>query len=194
MSVAQGDPALHLCDTHATFTYSLRQLHRPIDQSKVPDSGIRAVALFEAAKGILVLLVGGGLLSLVHGRHAQHLAEAFMRHLHFDLPHRYPHIFFDLAQDVTNTKLWMFAGVAFAYASIRLIEAYGLWRQRQWAEWFAVASGSIYLPFEAYELIRGVSWIKVSALTINIVIVAYMAYAVGRQRRYRTTQTLRTTR
>lgn len=168
-------------------------MNRPIDQSKVPDSGIRTVALFEATKGILVLLVGGGVLSL-GPRHAQHLAEAFMRHLHFNLPHRYPHIFFDLAQDVTNTKLWMFAGVAFAYASIRLVEAYGLWRQRQWAEWFAVASGSIYLPVEAYELIRGVSWIKVSALTINIVIVAYMAYAVGRQRRYKAAQTLRTTR
>jgi uncharacterized membrane protein (DUF2068 family) len=67
------------------------------------------------------------------------------------------------------------------YATVRFVEAYGLWRARGWAEWLAAVSGAIYIPFELYEIARGVSWIKVAALVLNVVIVAFMVYAL-RQR------------
>ena len=70
------------------------------------------------------------------------------------------------------------AGFALVYASIRLIEAYGLWRARRWAEWLAVLSGGLYVPIEVYEVLSGVSWIKVCTLTVNICIVVYMSYVL----------------
>lgn len=156
------------------------------DQSTVdqrqPDRGVRVVALFEATKGLLVLLAGCGLLALLD-RDAQAMAEELVRHFHLNPASRYPRIFLQLTTDLSNGRLWMFASIAFMYATVRLAEAYGLWMQRRWAEWVAVASGSIYLPIEVYELLSGVSWIKVGTLAVNLVIVVYMAYALRQQRR-----------
>ena len=64
------------------------------------------------------------------------------------------------------------------YALVRFIEAYGLWRARLWAEWLAAASGAIYVPFELYELSRGVSWIKLAALAANLAVVAFMVLSL----------------
>ncbi len=49
------------------------------------------------------------------------------------------------------------------YSGARSVEAYGLWFERRWAEWFALISGAIYLPVEIYELRRHVTEIKIAA-------------------------------
>ncbi len=139
--------------------------------------GVRIVAIFEASKGILVLLAGFGLLSIVH-RNVQQLAEDLVSHFHLNPASRYPRIFMEIAGNISNIQLWWMAGFALTYASLRLIEAYGLWQERRWAEWLAVASGSIYVPIELYELFTGVSWIKIFTLSVNIGIVAYMGYVL----------------
>jgi uncharacterized membrane protein (DUF2068 family) len=139
--------------------------------------GIRAVALVEAAKAILVLLAGFGLLALIH-RDVHALAEKLFEHMHLNPARRYPRIFIDAASKLTDARLWMMATFAFLYASFRAIEAYGLWRERAWAEWFALVTGAVYLPVELYELALGITWIKVGAIMVNIGIVAYMAYAI----------------
>jgi len=138
---------------------------------------IRTVALFEAAKGVLVLVSGFGLLTLIH-RGAGHIAAAILHRFHLNPANRYPRIFLDAAESLTDTRLWLLALLAFGYAAMRLVEAYGLWREKPWAEWFAVASGGLYIPIELYELTRGVTWPKVLALTVNLGIVAVMAQAL----------------
>jgi uncharacterized membrane protein (DUF2068 family) len=62
------------------------------------------------------------------------------------------------------------------YAAIRFTEAAGLWLEKEWAEWFALISGAIYVPLEITELVRHPNPIKWSVLTINLVIVLYMAW------------------
>ena len=49
---------------------------------------------------------------------------------------------------------------ALTYSAIRFTEAYGLWRERRWAEWLSAVSGAIYLPFEIYELAGGITPLK----------------------------------
>lgn len=138
-------------------------------------AGIKLIACFEAAKGVLVLLAGFGLLSLLH-RNVQLLAEHFVDHLHLNPAGRYAHIFIALSERISDQRLWWLAGMSLWYAALRLLEAYGLWRAKRWAEWLAVASGGIYLPVELYELIRGVSWFKIAALTVNAAIVFYLLW------------------
>ena len=69
------------------------------------------------------------------------------------------------------------------YALIRFAEAYGLWLGRRWAEWLAALSGAIYVPVEIYEITRSVTWIKLTALTLNALIVIYMCLVLWRTRR-----------
>jgi uncharacterized membrane protein (DUF2068 family) len=138
-------------------------------------AGLRAVAAFEGAKGLLVLLVGLGLFSLMH-RDVEHIAESVVRHLHLNPARHYPRVFLEAAGRMTDARLWMLASGAFAYALVRGVEAYGLWRARPWAEWFAIASGLLYLPVELYDLIRRPTAVMVVILLVNTGIVSYVAY------------------
>lgn len=145
-------------------------------------NAVRVIAGLEALKGVLVLLAGFCLLALVHHR-AQAAAETLVLRLHLNPAHHYPRVFLDALGAVTDSQLRLLAVGAGAYAAVRFIEAYGLWRQRRWAEWFAVVSGGIYVPFELYELALGVTGPKLAALGINLVIVVFMARELSRARR-----------
>jgi uncharacterized membrane protein (DUF2068 family) len=147
--------------------------------------GLRAVAVYEAAKGALVLVAGFGLLSLLQ-HDVQHFAEQLVAHLHLNPAKGYPRIFIDAMTRVTDTRLWLFAVFALVYAAVRWVEAYGLWLGKRWAEWFAVASGGIYVPAEVYEIMRRVTGTKIMLLIINVCIVAYMIYVLWRLKRDRT--------
>lgn len=142
-------------------------------------STVRAVALFEAAKGTLVLLTGFGALSLIH-HDAQRFAEQLVGHLHLNPAKHYPRIFIDTAAHLTDASLWMLATLAATYGLVRFVEAYGLWRGRRWAEWFAAVSGGIYIPFELYELFQGINWLSLGALVANVLIVGLMVNALLR--------------
>jgi len=59
---------------------------------------------------------------------------------------------------------------------VRFVEAYGLWRARAWAEWFAMISGAVYVPFEVFDLIHKTTVIRGGILLINLLVVGYMVY------------------
>ena len=63
---------------------------------------------------------------------------------------------------------------AAAYTLVRFIEAYGLWHNLRWTQWFALVSGAIYLPFELYEMVHHFNLLSVIVLLINLAIVLYM--------------------
>ena len=134
---------------------------------------VKSVAVFEATKGALVLLAGFGVLSLLH-RDIRVAAAALVGRLHLNPTHRFGHSFIEAASRVTDTGLWLMASMGFLYALFRFLEAYGLWSGRRWAEWLAVVSGGLYLPLEVYELIQRFTWVRVSALVVNLVVVCAM--------------------
>jgi len=144
--------------------------HRPQD----PQLGLRTIALYEAAKGLIVLLAGSGLLLLVH-RDVQAMAERLVSHLHLDPARRYPRIFLHLVTEATPGRLRFLAVGALAYAVIRFAEAWGLWRERRWAEWLGLVTGIFYVPFEARALLLHRHLESLVALAINLVIVVYLA-------------------
>ncbi|HET7442932.1 MAG TPA: DUF2127 domain-containing protein [Terriglobales bacterium] len=137
--------------------------------------GLRSVAALEFLKGLAVLLLGFGLLSLVH-RDVWEVAVNFLDLLRINPDHHYAQVFLNLADRLNDTRLWMMAAAAAAYSSLRFLEAYGLWKARAWGEWIALVSGTIYLPFEIYELARKPTPIRAAILLINVAVVLYMLY------------------
>lgn len=136
---------------------------------------LRAVATVEFFKGLVVLLAGFGVLSLVH-RDAWDVAESFLEWLRISPDAHYAQVFLNLADQVTDTKLWLVALGALAYSTLRFGEAYGLWKELAWAEWLALISGAIYLPFEIYELARRPDWLRLGIVVVNLAVVLYMVY------------------
>ena len=121
------------------------------------------------------MLLGYGLFSLAH-RDVGEFAEHLIRHLHLNPGRHISQAILHAADRVTEGKVIALAFGALAYATVRFIEAYGLWHTREWAEWFALLSGCLYLPWEIYELLRRATPIRWGLLLINIGIVLYMAY------------------
>jgi uncharacterized membrane protein (DUF2068 family) len=165
---------------HATPDFQMKtnpQLRAALDlrgrsgQVKV----LRAVASFELSKGLVVLAAGCGVLLLLH-RDTSEIAQNLLTLLHISPDHRLSHMVMRQADRITDAKLWTFAGLAACYSTIRFVEAYGLWKARAWAEWIALISGAMYLPFEIRELIRRLSLFHFSLLIVNLAVVLYMVY------------------
>jgi len=66
----------------------------------------------------------------------------------------------------------IFTLIILGYASLRFIEAYGLWKDKTWAYWYSVLGYGIFIPVEVYYLIvRPFDWIKLGVLLLNVVVV-----------------------
>lgn len=143
---------------------------------------IRVVALFEGLKGIVVLLAATGLLALVH--HDVHqLATSLIEHTHLNPASRYPKIFIEASAQLTDSRLWWLAACAAMYSALRLVESYGLYKERAWAEVLAAFSGAIYVPFEVIELVHTPSSLAATLLALNLAVVALMVNALNARRK-----------
>jgi uncharacterized membrane protein (DUF2068 family) len=145
---------------------------------------LRAVALVELIKGIFVVLMGLCALALVH-KDVWLYAESLLALLHINTDRQFAQVFLDFADSVTDARLWAAARIAFAYAALRFTEGYGLWKGRTWAEWVALVSGTLLLPLEIRELMRGLSWTRGALLVVNLGVVIYMLYVIRANRRER---------
>ena len=156
-------------------------LETPADKRHAPLAnahqvqGVHLIAVFEALKGLIVLVAGFGLLHFVN-RDLQSDAEELVRQTHLNPARHYPRIFIEAASRTSPGRVRFLAALAFCYASVRFVEAYGLWRLKAWAEWFAIVSGSLYVPIEIFELIKKPTMIRAVVLLANIAIVVYLIY------------------
>jgi len=140
-------------------------------------AGLRTVALLEALKGVLALVFAYVLISLIRRDvDFEDAAEHVLDFLHIGLQHRIAQQFLDAADKMSDTRFITIIAFAAAYAAIRFAEGYGLWRQRAWAEWLAIISGSLYIPFEVYKLARRPNQLHVVVLTVNVLVVLYIGW------------------
>jgi uncharacterized membrane protein (DUF2068 family) len=146
--------------------------------------GLRAVAVCEGTKGVLVLAVGLGLLGFIH-RDLQQLAEDVVRHLHLNPSARYPRVFLMVASRFDGVQLWAVAVGALFYSGLRFLEAVGLWKDRNWAKWLGAISGGIYIPVEIYEAARKATATRLVLLAVNVVVVAYLLWNLWQKSKLR---------
>ena len=145
---------------------------------------LRTIALFEAIKGLLALAAACGLLSLRHtDLHAA--TDAFLLRHGIDPERRYTRLFIESVAKATDHHVGEIAALAFAYALIRLVEGYGLWQGKHWAEWFAVISAGLYLPLEFQHFAHHVSLLNAGVIFFNIVLIVYLAKLLRQQRAQR---------
>jgi len=138
--------------------------------------GLKPIAVIEASKGLLALIISLGLHQLM-GENIQQVAENLLTHLHFNPANHLPSVFLHAIDNLTDTNLMLLAIGAFVYSLSRFFEAYGIWHKYIWIEWFALISGGIYLPIEMYEFISRTDVLSFSILLINLLMVLYL-YAI----------------
>jgi uncharacterized membrane protein (DUF2068 family) len=159
-----------------------RRLPQAVDQ-RASAAGLRVVAGFEACKGVIVLILTTAVI-LVHNR-IEDYAEDLLYHLHVDFDHRFAHVVLDAASKVSDARMLTVGFAAALYSTVRFIEAWGLWNRRVWAEWFALLSGTLYLPWEILKVAERATWEHIVVLAVNVVIVLYMLEIRIREARQR---------
>jgi len=60
------------------------------------------------------------------------------------------------------------------YGLLYLVEGYGLYRRRPWAEYLTVIAIAVFIPFEIYEIITKLTVFRVGALVLNVLIVIFL--------------------
>lgn len=146
--------------------------NRPNKMQSTASESIKAVAIYEVVKGVGALLGAGALWSW-HGNLEQWLTTATESWQQTFGQLLAPQIDSAVRIAQQSSKNWpIFLLLIFAYASLRFIEAYGLWQDKTWAYWFGVLGYGVFIPIEVYYLIaRPFDWFKLAILISNIVIV-----------------------
>ena len=135
------------------------------------------MAVFEAFKGALALASAYFLIVLIRRDvDFEDAAEHILFSLHISPGHRWSQQFLHAAQQISGLNLAMIAAIAISYATLRFVEGYGLWRQRAWAQWLAIISGCVYIPFEVYKVVRRPNELHWAILGTNILVVLYIAW------------------
>jgi uncharacterized membrane protein (DUF2068 family) len=150
---------------------------------------LRTIALFEAAKGALAFCAAFGVISL-RNTDLQAVVDEFLLRHGMNPETHYKRMVIESLARATDQHAGQIIALALIYSAVRLAEAYGLWREKHWAEWFGVISAGLYLPFELVHMVRHPSGLTIAVILLNVAIVIYLARLLFQQRaaRKRTAQ------
>jgi uncharacterized membrane protein (DUF2068 family) len=89
----------------------------------------------------------------------------------------------DHLDDVTAHRLKQIGIATFFYSGLRVTEGIGLVMEKVWAEYLTVGLTMSFLPWELYEICRRLDWIRVCLLLVNLIVLAYLLWWLGRNRK-----------
>ncbi|MDZ7956171.1 DUF2127 domain-containing protein [Nostoc sp. DedQUE09] len=74
-----------------------------------------------------------------------------------------------------NPRTLAFSGIGTGiYAIVTAIEAFGLWYEKRWAHVLVLGLVGISIPPEIYELIQGISLLKILVFLLNLAVFGYL--------------------
>jgi uncharacterized membrane protein (DUF2068 family) len=131
------------------------------------------IAAFKLFKGLILLIVGIGALSLINKDAAAHV-EKWVSVLRVDPDNHYVHRLIGKLNFVTDRQLEEVSAGTFFYAALLLTEGTGLCLHKRWAEYFTIFVTGSLVPLEVYELREHFSAAKVAVLLVNVAVVVYL--------------------
>ena len=141
--------------------------------SKRHHAGVALIAGYKVVKAVLLLVVGLGLLKLVHAEIAT-LFSQLLETLHLDADSRLLHALVLKVDALQPQNVLMMSVASFAYAGLELTEGLGLWFERAWAAYLTVIATSLFIPLELAELYERITVPMIVVLLLNLVIVIYL--------------------
>ncbi len=131
------------------------------------------IAAERAFRTVVLLAVGIVLVTHPHANWASDIAH-FARRLGLDPKENWiQRIINDVSKIHANQDL-VFGMAAIAYGALEGAEAYGLFKRRRWGEWLTVVATSLLFIPEIWELTKSTTLLKVGAVIVNLLIVAYL--------------------
>jgi len=138
---------------------------------------LRYIAAFKLIKALSLIIVAIAAFGLVQWRHVEALADWIMQ-LRLYQGHHYAVALVDKLLGLGPRNFIAIGAVACIYACVFLVEGWGLWREKRWAEYLTVIVTASLIPFEVWEIFQHFTWLKIFALVLNVAIVWYLIYVL----------------
>jgi uncharacterized membrane protein (DUF2068 family) len=151
------------------------------------------IALYKLTQALLFIAIGVGARHLLHKDAADELASLADR-LHFNPESRFVDFVLDQASLLNDPLLRRIGAAAFSYAALGFAEGIGLYLEKAWGEFLTLAITASFLPWEVFEILRRLTWIRVGLLTINAFVFLYLLKLVAEQGRCKTLSARKQTR
>lgn len=152
----------------------------PVPVTSTSDErGMVAIAAFKIAKGILSLVLGLGLLELVHAEIAT-LFSLLIEALRLNADSRFIHGLVLKVDTLQPHAVMILSLVSLGYGGLLLLEGIGLWLGYAWAAYLTVVSTSLFIPLEVYEILEQKTIVRIGILVVNAVIVLYLLHHLRR--------------
>ena len=119
------------------------------------------------------MAIGVGALRLLHKDAGDELAR-LADHLRFNPESRLVNFIIDNASRLTDPLLRRIGAVVFIYAALDLVEGIGLYMEKTWAEYMTLLITGSFLPWEVFEIFRRLTAIRVTLLTVNLLVFLYL--------------------
>jgi uncharacterized membrane protein (DUF2068 family) len=142
------------------------------------------IALYKMLQALLFIAIGVGALRLLHKDVGDMFAMLADR-LRFNPESRFVNFVLDEASLLNDPVLRRIGAAAFCYAGLGLAEGIGLYLEKAWGEFLTVFITASFLPWEIVEAVRRVTWVRLSLLSINILVFFYLLELIAEQRRLR---------
>jgi uncharacterized membrane protein (DUF2068 family) len=138
---------------------------------------LRLIAVFKLLKASLLIVVGAGILRLIHNDLATEL-DHWIARLGLDPGNRYVDHLLSKADSISPHQVRDLGLGSLVYAALFMTEGIGLWLLQRWAEWFTVVITASLLPIEVYEIHRHPTAVKILVLIVNVAVVVYLLYRI----------------
>jgi uncharacterized membrane protein (DUF2068 family) len=143
--------------------------------------GLWLIAAFKLVKGLGLLILGIGVLNLLHKDVAAEM-ERWINLLRFDPQNHLIQKLLAKLGMVDDRKLKELSIGTFFYSGLLLTEGVGLALRQRWAEYVTIVTTASLLPLEIYEITKRISAGRIVLLLINIAVVVYLVIEVRRTR------------
>jgi uncharacterized membrane protein (DUF2068 family) len=151
---------------------------------------IGVLKLFKAA---LFILLGVGALRLLHKDLVDVLTH-FILALRFDPENHLINLVLEKVSLISPHRLREISIAIFLYAALDIVEGTGLALEKTWAEYLTLVLTASFLPWELFEILRHITWLKVVLLALNTAVVVYLIFHVQGRIRARAGHNSRPTR
>ena len=145
-------------------------------------TALRAIAVFKLLKALCLLVVAAAAFDLVRSERLDAFAD-WVAHMPIQHGHRVVMRLVDAMLQLGPRKFAAIGAVACVFASLFLVEGWGLWRGKRWAEYLTVIATTSLIPFELWEIVHQFSLLKVCALMVNVAIVWYLIRLLQREKK-----------
>jgi uncharacterized membrane protein (DUF2068 family) len=174
---------------HFSRRHLFGNMHDPMDQPQTRTSPLphhhvdfeplRWIGAYKLLKGLLALIGALLVMRLMH-RNLPEVATHWLTRLSIDPQSEFGQFVLKKVIALHARNLMWAAMLLQGYVIIAVVEGVGLILRRAWAEWLTVVTTAGMIPFEMYEFARRFTWVRLTILLLNILVVIYLIWRIRR--------------